>query len=185
MYISACSSARGTWSQTGLGLRLAMEVGAHRKRTCERMSVEHELWKRAFWYWPCNSMCTHSYSQREHRSLLALDVSRSALEGLPCMITREEYVFLILLDGIAQHVPQLRYRVSYRTGGWWPVVHSSLDKCDKTSNWNLIWCPSSYCGSFPILRIFSSDSNRSIRLANRSEIGLTFPNLQNYELWPI
>lgn len=34
----------------GVGVRLAQDVGAHRKRkTMEPMSVEDELWKRAFW----------------------------------------------------------------------------------------------------------------------------------------
>lgn len=35
----------------GVGIRLAQDVGAHRKRkTKDPMTVEDELWKRAFWY---------------------------------------------------------------------------------------------------------------------------------------
>ena len=37
----------------GIGIRLAQEVGAHRRKARDHvMTVEDELWKRAFWYEP-------------------------------------------------------------------------------------------------------------------------------------
>lgn len=34
----------------GIGIRLAQDVGAHRRRTQNgELTVEDELWKRAFW----------------------------------------------------------------------------------------------------------------------------------------
>ena len=37
----------------GIGIRLAQEVGAHRRKAQDHvMTVEDELWKRAFWYKP-------------------------------------------------------------------------------------------------------------------------------------
>ncbi|KAF9526547.1 fungal-specific transcription factor domain-containing protein [Crepidotus variabilis] len=40
---------QGVWVELGLGLKLAVEVGAHRKRPMSEPSIEDELWKRAFW----------------------------------------------------------------------------------------------------------------------------------------
>jgi len=41
----------GEWVQAGTGVRLATELGAHRKRPSKESSlVEDELWKRCFWY---------------------------------------------------------------------------------------------------------------------------------------
>ena len=39
------------WSLVGLGLKLALDVGAHSKSTFAEVALgERELWKRAFWY---------------------------------------------------------------------------------------------------------------------------------------
>lgn len=36
---------------TAVGIRLAQEVGAHRRKIyASAMTVEEELWKRVFWY---------------------------------------------------------------------------------------------------------------------------------------
>ena len=38
----------------GVGIRLAQDVGAHRKKVYNpTRTVEEELWKRAFWCAPC------------------------------------------------------------------------------------------------------------------------------------
>ena len=38
------------WIMVGVGLRLAQDVGAHRRQSPNtRPTVEDELWKRAFW----------------------------------------------------------------------------------------------------------------------------------------
>ncbi|TRM63875.1 fungal-specific transcription factor domain-containing protein [Schizophyllum amplum] len=49
------SIPQGTWTEVGLGLRKAMEVGAHRK-TPGRPTAQGELWKRAFWVLVCQDI---------------------------------------------------------------------------------------------------------------------------------
>lgn len=40
-----------SWTVTGVGLRRALEVGAHRKHLgAASLTIENELWRRAFWY---------------------------------------------------------------------------------------------------------------------------------------
>ncbi|KAJ6452430.1 fungal-specific transcription factor domain-containing protein [Mycena sanguinolenta] len=46
------SDIAASWKLIGIGLRLAQDVGAHRKRTGSP-SVESELWKRGFWVLVC------------------------------------------------------------------------------------------------------------------------------------
>ncbi|KAI0644481.1 fungal-specific transcription factor domain-containing protein [Trametes meyenii] len=49
-YVGGYSSPHNCWTLIGLGLRVAQDVGIHRKKTYSTMSrVEGELWKRAFW----------------------------------------------------------------------------------------------------------------------------------------
>ncbi|KAJ6609592.1 fungal-specific transcription factor domain-containing protein [Mycena sp. CBHHK59/15] len=44
------SALQAEWSFIGIGIRVAQEVGAHRRKTKgQRPTVESELWKRAFW----------------------------------------------------------------------------------------------------------------------------------------
>jgi hypothetical protein len=41
------------WSIVGIGIRFALDIGAHRKKMySERPTVEDELWRRAFWCVP-------------------------------------------------------------------------------------------------------------------------------------
>ncbi|KAF5348643.1 hypothetical protein D9758_006767 [Tetrapyrgos nigripes] len=48
LYIKASSVGQSTWTQIGFGLRMAQDVGAHRRRILEKPTVQDELWKRAF-----------------------------------------------------------------------------------------------------------------------------------------
>ncbi|KAF9010744.1 fungal-specific transcription factor domain-containing protein [Cyathus striatus] len=66
MYIQTTQVPDGVWVQIGIGLRLAQEVGAHRKRKtpCGRPNAENELWKRAFWVLLCLDRLISSYSGR-------------------------------------------------------------------------------------------------------------------------
>ncbi|KAF8992800.1 fungal-specific transcription factor domain-containing protein [Cyathus striatus] len=49
-FLSRCSEPQILWVLVGFGIRLAQDVGAHRRRVpLERLTVEEELWKRAFW----------------------------------------------------------------------------------------------------------------------------------------
>lgn len=57
----------------GIGIRIAQDVGAHRKKAPNPPSVEGELWKRAWW------------------ALVCLDRITSSSMGRPCAIQDEEY----------------------------------------------------------------------------------------------
>ncbi|VDB96007.1 unnamed protein product [Peniophora sp. CBMAI 1063] len=50
VYLDGSSSPQTAWTACGTALRLAMDVGAHRKKAYQKVpTVEDELWKRAFW----------------------------------------------------------------------------------------------------------------------------------------
>ncbi|KAF9010746.1 fungal-specific transcription factor domain-containing protein [Cyathus striatus] len=74
MYVQTTQAPDGVWVQIGIGLRLAQEVGAHRKRKtpCGRPNAENELWKRTFWV------------------LLCLDRHISSCSGRPCCIQEDD-----------------------------------------------------------------------------------------------
>ncbi|KAL1695459.1 fungal-specific transcription factor domain-containing protein, partial [Schizophyllum commune] len=55
------SIPQGSWTEIGLGLRKAMEVGAHRRSTLGRPTVQSELWKRAFWVLFCQEIHTSAF----------------------------------------------------------------------------------------------------------------------------
>ncbi|KAI0058759.1 hypothetical protein BV25DRAFT_1788378, partial [Artomyces pyxidatus] len=77
LFLQGCSAPQACWTMVGIGLRLAQEVGAHRKKVYgAKLSVEDELWKRAFWY---------------HRVLVVLDRLMSASLGRPCAIQEEDF----------------------------------------------------------------------------------------------
>ncbi|KAJ6587578.1 fungal-specific transcription factor domain-containing protein [Mycena vulgaris] len=49
-FLEGSSAPQACWTLVGVGLRLAQDVGAHRRNSrVEKPSVERELWKRAFW----------------------------------------------------------------------------------------------------------------------------------------
>ncbi|TFK66522.1 hypothetical protein BDN72DRAFT_880231 [Pluteus cervinus] len=56
--------AHGVWTQTGLAMRMAQDVGAHRKRTKYESRAQDELWKRAFWVIACQDRMTSSFKGR-------------------------------------------------------------------------------------------------------------------------
>ncbi len=46
-----CSVPQTAWTLAGIGLRVAQEAGAHRKRAHEGPNnAEAESWRRVFWY---------------------------------------------------------------------------------------------------------------------------------------
>ncbi|KAL1665450.1 fungal-specific transcription factor domain-containing protein [Schizophyllum commune] len=63
---------QGCWTEVGFGLRMAMDVGAHRRRT-GKPTPQYELWKRAFWV------------------LHVLDTSLSSFFGHPCTLHTDEF----------------------------------------------------------------------------------------------
>ena len=49
LFTITTETPQGCWTQLGLALRMAQEVGAHRYRQLETPTAETEQWKRAFW----------------------------------------------------------------------------------------------------------------------------------------
>ncbi|KAJ6459065.1 fungal-specific transcription factor domain-containing protein [Mycena sanguinolenta] len=60
------SAQQGAWTLVGIGIRMAQEMGAHRRQPSQPHTLEAELWRRAFWL------------------LVAYDRSLSAGMGRPC-----------------------------------------------------------------------------------------------------
>ena len=59
MYVHGTLPPHESWIMVGIGLRLAQDVGAHRRRSHHGPpTVEDELCKRAFWY--ATSLCLPS-----------------------------------------------------------------------------------------------------------------------------
>ncbi|KAF8994389.1 fungal-specific transcription factor domain-containing protein [Cyathus striatus] len=74
VFLSGCYAPQAVWILTGFGIRLAQDVGAHRRRVpLERLTVGDELWKRAFWV------------------LVALDRMISMGIGRPCAILDDHF----------------------------------------------------------------------------------------------
>lgn len=49
-FLQGTSAPQSCWTMVGIGIRLAQDVGAHRRKVPSHiMTAEDELWKRAFW----------------------------------------------------------------------------------------------------------------------------------------
>ncbi|CAA7260649.1 unnamed protein product [Cyclocybe aegerita] len=74
LFASSSEMPQGIWAVLGFALRLAQEVGAHRKKNIRGTpSAEDELWKRAFWI------------------ILSLDRHLSSESGRPCGLQDEDF----------------------------------------------------------------------------------------------
>ncbi|RPD54024.1 hypothetical protein L227DRAFT_512443 [Lentinus tigrinus ALCF2SS1-6] len=81
MYLGGSNVPQGSWTVIGLGIRLAQDMGAHRKKVYDsRPSVEGESMKRAFW------------------ALIILDRISSFGLGRPCAIHDEDFDVEPLLE---------------------------------------------------------------------------------------
>jgi hypothetical protein len=75
----------------GIGIRVAQDVGAHRRKyNTEDITVEDELWKRAFWYVPF-FLRVVDITDYFNRVLVCIDRIASASFGRPSAIQDEEY----------------------------------------------------------------------------------------------
>ncbi|KAH6913531.1 fungal-specific transcription factor domain-containing protein [Coprinopsis sp. MPI-PUGE-AT-0042] len=73
-FLQGSSAPQSCWTMVGIGIRLAQDVGAHRKRVNKSgPSADDELWKRAFWV------------------LVCMDRTVSAALGRPCAIQDEDF----------------------------------------------------------------------------------------------
>ncbi|EKM58711.1 uncharacterized protein PHACADRAFT_253202 [Phanerochaete carnosa HHB-10118-sp] len=75
MFLHGSSTPQSSWTVIGTGIRLAQDVGAHRRKVynSNKRTVEDELWKRAFWV------------------LVTLDRFISSALGRPCAIHDEDF----------------------------------------------------------------------------------------------
>ncbi|EAU83262.2 nuclear protein [Coprinopsis cinerea okayama7 len=73
-FLQGSSAPQSCWTMVGIGIRLAQDVGAHRKKAQKAgPTAEDELWKRAFWV------------------LVCMDRLVSAALGRPCAIQDEDF----------------------------------------------------------------------------------------------
>ncbi|KIK66923.1 hypothetical protein GYMLUDRAFT_239127 [Collybiopsis luxurians FD-317 M1] len=72
-FLQGSSAPHSCWTMVGIGIRLAQDVGAHRRKPNHILTVEDELWKRAFW------------------CLVCMDRVLSTGLGRPCAIHDEDY----------------------------------------------------------------------------------------------
>ncbi|KAJ4477535.1 fungal-specific transcription factor domain-containing protein [Lentinula aciculospora] len=72
-FLQGSSAPHSCWTMVGIGIRLAQDVGAHRRKPTKALTVESELWKRAFWV------------------LVCMDRMFSTGLGRPCAIQDEDY----------------------------------------------------------------------------------------------
>ncbi|CUA75982.1 Cutinase transcription factor 1 alpha [Nectria haematococca mpVI] [Rhizoctonia solani] len=74
MFLQGTSAPHSAWTVAGIGIRIAQDVGAHRRKVYRggQGSIEDELWKRAFWI------------------LVVHDRVTSSALGRPCAIQDED-----------------------------------------------------------------------------------------------
>ncbi|KII90496.1 hypothetical protein PLICRDRAFT_697043 [Plicaturopsis crispa FD-325 SS-3] len=73
-FLQGAAAPHAGWIFIGIGVRVAEDMGAHRRRVYGKtLTVEDELWKRAFWV------------------LVCLDRNASATLGRPCAVQDEDF----------------------------------------------------------------------------------------------
>ncbi|KAJ3506007.1 hypothetical protein NLJ89_g7113 [Agrocybe chaxingu] len=72
VFLSSSSTPQAVWTMTGIAIRLAQDIGVHRRQS-RTPSAEDELWKRAFWV------------------LICLDRVNTVAVGRPAAIQDEDY----------------------------------------------------------------------------------------------
>ena len=97
IFLQGSASPYASWVMVGIGLRVAQDVGAHRKKASDApMTVEGELWKRAFWL-GCSMdgrlRLAELFFFYLRRVLVNLDRLGSSSLGRPCAIHDEEWGF--------------------------------------------------------------------------------------------
>ncbi|KAE9404825.1 hypothetical protein BT96DRAFT_812991 [Gymnopus androsaceus JB14] len=80
IYYMGTSLFHSTWRITGIGIRIAQEMGVHRKKKGQPRTVHNELWRRSFWV------------------LLNLDVCMCRYLGRPRATTCNDYDLEMMCD---------------------------------------------------------------------------------------
>ncbi|KAG8728786.1 hypothetical protein FRC11_010206 [Ceratobasidium sp. 423] len=85
MFLQGTSAPHSAWTVAGIGIRIAQDVGAHRRKVYRggQGSIEDELWKRAFWI-------TSEAPDWSRRILVVHDRVTSSALGRPCAIQDED-----------------------------------------------------------------------------------------------
>ncbi|KAG6901652.1 hypothetical protein C0995_009543 [Termitomyces sp. Mi166 len=74
MFLQGSCAPQQCWTLVGIGIRMAQDVGAHRKKHNNKdLTVEEELWKRGFWV------------------MVSIDRMASSTLGRPCAIQDEDF----------------------------------------------------------------------------------------------
>ncbi|KAG6834019.1 hypothetical protein H0H93_012491, partial [Arthromyces matolae] len=73
MFLQGSCQPQQCWTLVGIGIRMAQDVGAHRKKHHQELTAEEELWKRGFW------------------CLVAMDRTFSSGLGRPCAVQDEDF----------------------------------------------------------------------------------------------
>ncbi|VDB92530.1 unnamed protein product [Peniophora sp. CBMAI 1063] len=100
LFLQGSSSLQVAWTVVGIGLRLAQDLGAHRRRTYTgRPTLMKEMMRRAFW------------------TMILVDRRLSVLMGRSCAIQEEDFDLDFPLDmddeymyDLASHEPEFRQR---------------------------------------------------------------------------
>ncbi|KAF8972347.1 fungal-specific transcription factor domain-containing protein [Flammula alnicola] len=80
-FLQGSSAPQSCWTIVGIGIRLAQDVGAHRRKLhTHTLTAEDELWKRAFWV------------------LVCLDRMMSSCLGRPCATQDEDFDLDLPID---------------------------------------------------------------------------------------
>ncbi|KAF8910428.1 fungal-specific transcription factor domain-containing protein [Gymnopilus junonius] len=96
-FLQGSSAPQSCWTLVGIGIRLAQDVGAHRRKVNNHtMTAEDEMWKRAFWV------------------LVCMDRMVSSSLGRPCAIQDEEFDLDLPVDCDDEYwdndSPELRFK---------------------------------------------------------------------------
>ena len=68
MFLHGTSAPQACWTIIGVGIRMAQDVGAHRKKVYSASpTIEEELWRRAFWCVPSSLLLSSRDSGWECR----------------------------------------------------------------------------------------------------------------------
>ena len=93
-YLACTNVPQGSWTIIGLGIRMAQDIGIHRKKMYNpHPTVDDELWKRVFWCVSSQGSFSLTPSvSTTCRILVSLDRMGSIGLGRPCAIHDEEWV---------------------------------------------------------------------------------------------
>ncbi|KAK0210026.1 fungal-specific transcription factor domain-containing protein [Desarmillaria ectypa] len=147
------SSLPLAWTVAGVGLRLAMDVGAHRRRANEGpICADTELWKRAFW------------------SLLIIDRMTSSMLGRPCALYDEEIDIDLPIECDDQYWEHSNPERAFKQRAGEPSLLSHFNCCLRLGGLLLLCLRTIYCTKRPKLFTKSFDTNWEERVVENLNV---------------